>query len=56
MYGKQQTSVSSREFLKVINSPENCYGANLCVEIMNNGRQAKGKLGHVVQIRVCHLT
>ena len=25
---------------------------NLCVEIMNSRRQAKGKLGHVVQIRV----
>ena len=30
--------------------------ANFCVEIMNSGRQAKGKLGHVVQIRVCRLT
>ena len=28
---------------------------NLCVEITNNRRQAKGKLGHVVQIRVCRL-
>ena len=25
---------------------------NLCVEIMNSRRQAKGKRGHVVQIRV----
>ena len=25
----------------------------LCVEIMNRKRQVKGKLGHVVQIRVC---
>ena len=25
---------------------------NLCVEIMNSRRQAKGKLGHVVQIDV----
>ena len=26
---------------------------NLCVEIMNSKRQVKGKLGHVVQNRVC---
>ena len=25
---------------------------NLCVEIMNSRRRAKGKLGHVVEIRV----
>ena len=29
---------------------------NLGVEIMNSKRQEKGKLGHVVQIRVCRLT
>ena len=29
---------------------------NLCAEIMNSKGQVKGKLGHVVQIRVCHLT
>ena len=29
--------------------------ANLCVEIMNSKRHVMGKLGHVVQIRVCHL-
>ena len=29
---------------------------NLCVEIMNSKRQVKGKLGHVVQIRVFRLT
>ena len=28
---------------------------NLCVEIMNSKRQAKGKLAHVEQIRVCRL-
>ena len=28
----------------------------LCVEIMNSRRQAKGKLGHVVQIHFCRLT
>ena len=27
-----------------------------CVEIMNRKRQVKGKLCHVVQIRVCRLT
>ena len=30
--------------------------ANLCVEIMNSERKGNGKLGHVVQIRVCRLT
>ena len=29
---------------------------NLGVEIMNSKQQEKGKLGHVVQIRVCRLT
>ena len=29
---------------------------NLCVEIMNSRRQAKGKRGHVVQICVGRLT
>ena len=29
---------------------------NLCVEIMNRKQQVMGKLGHVVQIRVCRLT
>ena len=29
---------------------------NLSAEIMNSRRQAKGKLGHVVQIRVCSST
>ena len=29
---------------------------NLCVEIMSSRRQAEGKIGHVVQIRVCRLT
>ena len=29
---------------------------NLCVEIMNSKRQVRGKLGHVVQLRVCRLT
>ena len=29
---------------------------NLCVEMMNSRRQAKGKLAHVVQIRVYRLT
>ena len=30
--------------------------ANLCEETMDSKRQVKGKLGHVVQIRVCRLT
>ena len=29
---------------------------NLCVEIMNSKRQGKGKLAHVVEIRVFRLT
>ena len=29
---------------------------NLGVEIMNSKQQEKGKLGHMVQIRVCRLT
>ena len=29
---------------------------HLCVEVMNSKRQVKGKLGHLVQIRVCRLT
>ena len=29
---------------------------SLCVEIMNRKRQVKGKLGHLVQIRVYRLT
>ena len=29
---------------------------NSCVEIMNSNRQLKGKLGHMVHIRVCRLT
>ena len=32
-----------------------CRTTNLCVEIMNSSK-AKGKLGHVVQIRICRLT
>ena len=29
---------------------------NLGVEIMNSKRHVKGKLGHLVQLRVCRLT
>ena len=29
---------------------------NLCVKIMNSKRYVKGKLGHVVKIRVCRET
>jgi len=32
--------------------PETQGATNLCVETMNSRRQAKRKLGHVVQIRV----
>ena len=33
-----------------------CETTNLCEEIMNSKWRVKGKLGHVVQIRVCRLT
>ena len=63
----QQTSDSSWEFLKIENEQiktaqkirmdkklrEITY---LCVEIINSRRQAKGKLGHVVQVRFCRFT
>ena len=29
---------------------------NLCVEIMKSKKQVKGKRGHMIQIRICHLT
>ena len=29
---------------------------SLCIEIMNSKRQVMGRLGHVVQCRVCRLT
>ena len=44
---------SSKQFLWIKKLRET---TNLCVEIMNSKRQVKGKLGHVVQIRVCRLT
>ena len=28
---------------------------NLCVEIVNSKQQVKGKRGHMIQIRICHL-
>ena len=67
VYGKGQTSDSSWEFLKMENeriktaqkilmAKKVRENTNLCVEKMNSRRQAKGKPGHVVQIRVCRLT
>ena len=29
---------------------------NLCLEMMKSKREVKGKLGHVLQLRVCRLT
>ena len=64
----RQTSHSSWEFLKIENEHIKQLETilmdkklrettnYLCVEIMNSERQEKGKLGHVVQIRVCRLT
>ena len=63
----RQTSDSSWDFLKIaierIKTAQKIRTdkivretTNLCGEITNNGRQAKGKLGHVVQIHVCRLT
>ena len=62
-YGKRQKSDSSFELFKIENEQiktaqkilmDKKLGetTNLCVEIMNSRRQAKGKLGHVVQIDV----
>ena len=58
-YGKRQTSDSSWELFKIENEQIKTATkivmretTNLCVEIMNSRRQAKGKLGHVVQIDV----
>ena len=68
VHGKRQKSDSSWEFLKIENEQmktvqNNSYAGqklreatNLCEEIMNSKRQVKGKLGHVVQTRVCRLT
>ena len=61
VYGKQQTSDSNWEFLKIENGPikqlktilmdkKLLETANLCLEIMNSKRQQKGSR---VQIRVC---
>ena len=43
----------SEQFLWIKKMPET---TNVGVEIMNSKRQVKGKLGHVVQLRVCRLT
>ena len=62
-YGKRQTSDSSWELFKIENEQIKTATkivmdkklretTNLCVEIMNSRRQAKGKLGHVAQIDV----
>ena len=63
VYGKRQKSDSSSELFKIENEQiktarkilmDKKLGetTNLCVEIMSSRRQAKGKLGHVVQIDV----
>ena len=71
VYGKRQTSDSSWEFSweflkieheqlkttqKILMDKKLRETTNLCVEIMNSRRQAKGELGNVVQIRVCSFT
>ena len=64
-----QTSDLSWEFLKIENKQlENKLSrtflvdktgveltTHFCVEVINIKRQLKGKLGHVVQLRVCRL-
>ena len=53
----QNRTVSRRKQLKTILMDKKLRESiNLRVEIMNNKLQVKGKLGHVVQIRVCRLT
>ena len=63
-YGRWQTSYSSWDFFKIKISRLKQFKTffmdnklrettKLCVEITNRKRQVKGKLGHVVQIRVC---
>ena len=60
MYGKRQIQVenvskqkneqikTAQKILMDKKLPETQGATNLCVEIMNSRRQAKGKLGHVV--------
>ena len=49
--------MNSQKQLKTIRMDEKLRETtNLVVGIMNSKRQVKGKLGHVVPIRVCRLT
>ena len=66
VYGKRQTSDSGWEFLgmkkkQIKTVQNNSYGENWLettyygVEVINSKRQLRGKVGHVLQIHVCHL-
>ena len=66
VYGKQQTSDSSWEFLRIEKKQiktvqNNSYTKNwrettyIWVEVINSKRQLQGKCGHVVQINFCRL-
>ena len=66
VYGKQQTSDSSWEFLRIEKKQiktvqNNSYTKNwhettyIWVEVINSKRQIRGKFGHVVQIHFCRL-
>ena len=66
VYGKQQTSDSSWEFLRIEKKQiktvqNNSYTKNwrettyIWVEVINSKRQLQGKFGHVVQINFCRL-
>ena len=52
-YRKLADKNSSKQFLWIKKLHETTTSG---VEIMNSKRQVMGKLGHVVQIRVCPLT
>ena len=66
VYHKRQTADSSWEFLRIENKhiytiPNDSYGQNwhkttyFCLEAIKSKPKIRGKLGHVVQIHVCHL-
>ena len=66
VYGKQQTSDSSWEFLRIEKKQiktvqNNSYTKNwhettyMWVEVINSKRQIRGKFGYVVEINFCPL-
>ena len=55
-FSKYKMSRKKKQLKAIVMDKKLCETTNLCVEIMNSKRQVTGKLGHVVQIRVCRLT